>query len=340
MSKYKVFILFALQCSLILFSLQHQNRPQHVHSQTIPSPTPDIPPTDTPIPPTPIPPTDTPIPIPTSTPDGNGGGDSTPTSGSTPTTQAAATATLVPASTLAPTPQGGYLPTAAPCDDAPTIQAFNNLNVRQGSGTDYEIINRVVFLEVRPIIGRSQYDRWWLIELADGTIGWVADATGLSQGYIGNVPIIPAPPINNQTPTPGTPWQPTPRPSCTVTPTPTTTATATASTTPQPTFTATTISEATPTFTPSPTIAGTATLDTTNNEADAATRIADAANLSVVEQDPTATQAPTAYPIQPTTTPLEEDIPDSTPNFLPVIGLILIAGGIFAAIARRQFSKQ
>ena len=330
MSNYKLTILLALQLSLILFFLNYQNQLQSVYSQTIPSPTPvSAPPTNTPVLPTEAPTDSAPA---TAVPTDDSGGDDDPTPANT--AEPLPSATPIPASTLAPTPVGGFLPTARPCEDSPTIEAYNNLNIRQGPGTDYEIIGRVIFLEVRPIIGRSQYDNWWLIELADGTSGWVADATGLAQGYIGNVPIVPAPSINGQTPTPGPTWQPTPRASCTVTPT--FTPSPTASQTATPTSTPTTVpATATATVTPTQTPTTTSTPDL-NNEAAAATRIAGLASAA----NATATQVPTAYPPRPTATPLDVQTPESTPNLIPVAGLILIVGGLFAAIARRQFSKR
>jgi hypothetical protein len=221
---------------------------------------------------------------------------------------------------LAVTPEDGFWPTAAPCSDSPTIQASNTLNVRRGPGLDYEIIAQIVFLEVRPIIGRSEYDEWWLVELASGDSGWVANSIGLSQGFVGNVPIVPAPAIDGETATPGVLWQPTQLPFCTVTPTHTATASATAT--------------ATATALP-PT--GTATVTSTpasNNEADAATRIA-ALAAATVESTPT--QPPTAYPPRPTATPLDIVTPARTPDFLPIVGLVLVVGGVFVAIMRRRF---
>lgn len=326
MSRYKLFILFALQCSLILFVVHYHSPPQHLHSQTIPSPTPIVAATDTSVPPTATTAITT---EPTATNDDGGNNpppNNTAEPGSTPTF------TPIPGSTFAPTPAGGFLPTARPCEDAPTIQAFNNLNVRQGPGTDYDMIDLVVFLEVRPIIGRSRYDSWWLIELADGTSGWVADATGLAQGYIGNVPIVPAPPLAGETPTPGPTWQPTPRATCTVTPTFTPSATATPTPTPSATSTATAVLP-TATVTPTPTLASTSTPDI-NNEAAAATRIA-----ALAVENATPTEIPPDYPVRPTATPLEGEATEGTPNFLPIMGLVLVVGGLFAALARRQFSK-
>lgn len=175
---------------------------------TIPTRTP----TPGPVANTPIPPTNDPSnpPAATETPQTP---DQTPTS------------TLIPA-TLAATPIGGFLETAVPCAGNPTVQAINTTRVRQGPDTQYNIMAELVYLEVRPIIGRAAYAPWWLILLSDGRHGWVSDDVVQVQGYTGIVPIAEAPPLNGTSPTPGTPWQPTPNPTCTVTPIPTETATA------------------------------------------------------------------------------------------------------------------
>lgn len=311
MSKQKLFVLLALQLGLILLYSGYQRGRPSLFAQTIPTVTPPGPAA-----------TATSLPQPTAT-EGSGGTNPPPAATNTPQSGA----TVVPSPTsllLAATPEGGFLPTALPCADSPTIQALNTLNVRQGPGLDYPIIDQLVVLEVRPITGRSQYEQWWLIELASGDSGWVADAPALAQGYIGNVPIVPAPPLDGQTATPGVPWQPTPLPFCTFT----------------PTATATTTSSATPTATPTAALTATPTAvpptsTVINNEADAATRIA----LSAVSVEITPTQLPTAYPPRPTATPLDIVTPASTPNFLPIAGFILIAGGIFIALARRKFSN-
>jgi len=60
---------------------------------------------------------------------------------------------------------------------------------------------------------------WWLIVFPDDSEGWVFDQAVIVDGYTSNVPIVPAPPIDGSTPTPGSPWQPTPNPICTPLPT-------------------------------------------------------------------------------------------------------------------------
>jgi hypothetical protein len=127
---------------------------------------------------------------------------------------------------LAPTPVGGYLPTAEPCGLPPTVLALAAVNVREGPGLYYEVSNFLVYLEVRPIIGRAADAAWWLIVFPDDSEGWVFDQAVIVDGYTSNVPIVPAPPIDGSTPTPGSPWQPTPNPICTPLPTSTHTPTA------------------------------------------------------------------------------------------------------------------
>ncbi|WP_420627940.1 SH3 domain-containing protein [Candidatus Leptofilum sp.] len=174
-------------------------------------------------------PTRTPTPPPptaTSSGGGNNGGNNDPT----PTTPAddsdpTPTSTLLSVN-IAPTPVGGFLPTAVPCGSSPTIQTLDATNVRSGPGLEYEVIGGLVFLEVRNIVGRAATAEWWLIQFNNGDLGWVADAVVTVQGYTDIVPIVEAPPLNGSTPTPGAPWNPTPPPFCTVTPPPTDTPTA------------------------------------------------------------------------------------------------------------------
>ncbi len=174
-------------------------------AQTVPSRTP------TPAPTTP----------PTATPPSNG---NNPTAMPTSLPQATPTSTLLPVQ-IAPTPVGGFLPTAVPCSSSPTIQTLGATNVRSGPGLEYEVIGQLVYLEVRYIVGRAESAEWWLIQFNNGMFGWVANDIVLVQGYTPIIPIVEAPPLNGITPTPGAAWNPTPFPFCTVTPPPTNTST-------------------------------------------------------------------------------------------------------------------
>jgi hypothetical protein len=206
-----IVVLLLLSATVLMWSSDSSARPLHLQ-QTWPTRTPTSPSS----PPTEPPSTGQP----TSEPPGNGTGTPTDTDAS-----ATPDADLTPI-TLAPTPVGGYLPTAEPCGLPPTVLALAAVNVREGPGLDYEVANILVYLEVRPIIGRAADAAWWLIELPDDSEGWVFDQAIIINGYTGNVPIVPAPPVDGSTPTPGTPWQPTPNPVCTPLPTSTHTPTA------------------------------------------------------------------------------------------------------------------
>lgn len=141
--------------------------------------------------------------------DGSGSVTRTPTRGG-PTASPSATAGIV-----LRTPVGGYLPTAQPCGTPPTVRAVGRVNVREGPGLDYSYGGTLLLNEVRPIVGKADDSAWWLIELPDGSEGWVADRVVVVSGYIGLVPTVQAPPLESATPTRGTPWRPTPNPACT-----------------------------------------------------------------------------------------------------------------------------
>lgn len=173
-------------------------------------------------------PTRTPTPPPTATSSNPGGGN--PTVTPTPP-RVTPTSTLLPVD-IAPTPVGGFLPTAVPCSSKPTIQTRGATNVRSGPGINYSVVGELVFLEVRYIVGRAETAEWWLIQFNNGQLGWVADDVVLVQGYTPIVPLVEAPPLANGTPTPGAVWNPTPIPFCTVTPIPTETAPPTAAVSP------------------------------------------------------------------------------------------------------------
>ena len=250
-----------------------------------------------------------------------------------------ATATVVGIETpiaLAPTPIGGYLPTAEPCSAPPTVLALAGVNVREGPGLDYDITAYLVYLEVRPIIARAADAAWWLIQLPDDSTGWVFDQAVVVNGYIGNVPTTAAPPLDGETPTPGVPWEPTPNPACT----------------PLPTNTPTTVPSPTPVSTR---VSQVVTEDTATTEPP--TR---ASSPTAVEITPTHTSVPTETPSpQPSptarasaATESNEESPESEPaeevsfpgedqgssgvSWLLVGGLALMAAAVVVWLVRRR----
>ena len=265
-------------------------------------------------------PTRTPIGAPataTQPPDDGGSPGNTPTPTNTPGTNA--TATQLPV-TLAATQVGNFVTTAVPCGGQPTVQALNTTYVRSGPGTDYEIVDSLVYLEVRPVVGRAADAAWWLIELETGQRGWVANTVVDVQGYVAIVPIAVSPPITLSngalaTPTAGPTWNPTPLPTCTVTPT----ATATAS--PPPTGTAATV-----TATQEPTAVATAT-PTVTPASPTATMTVEAQVIGAATIDGTP---------EPTVAPLDVETTTSASNLLPIAaGVLLVAGAAVLLVRRR-----
>ncbi len=226
------------------------------------------------------------------------------------------TATLIPI-TLAATPEGGYLPTAAACGVPPTLQTRNTVNVRSGPGTDYEIVGQMVYLEVRPIVGRAADTAWWVIPFTNETLGWVANNAVTVQGNISGLPIIGAEPIDGETATPGAAWNPTRNPACPEIPTHT----------PAPTHTpeaatSTATRQASKTATAAPSPSSTATREAT------ATKTAVTATSVIPEGEATVAVAANNDQAQPTAEPLAEPETGGAVAALPcasaAIGLAVI----------------
>ncbi len=180
-------------------------------------------------------------------PDPGPGPGASPTSGSPgsgPGSPTATTASSAPgagpggASTAVPgsgTPAAGQRPgtgVIGACDETPYVKAIAVLNVHAGPGDDYPVVAELGAEDMRPIIGRGYYAQWWQIQFDETTIGWVADAEVDEYGNTALVPLVVAPPINGNIPTPGAIWNPTPLPLLTCVPTPTPTSTSTPSPTP------------------------------------------------------------------------------------------------------------
>lgn len=268
--------------------------------------------------PTPDPnqPTATAPPPATPTRDNGDGGGSSPNPTSPPPTTAPGTpgptATAVVDTSGTGTPEAGIpanttpgtataVPTADFCGEPPTFQSSGVLDVYAGPGDDYPVVGTLGLREVRLIVGRAEFATWWQIQLDAETRGWVNDRSGRVSGFTANVPLVAPPALDGSTPTPGPLWEPTAAAVCTPTPT----ATATATTTPEP--------SATP-------------------EPDAT---ATTAAIGADSEDQPATAVPGSEEPVPTAEPLETSS-SSTPNFLPIIGVVLIVAAVFVALFLRR----
>jgi hypothetical protein len=142
-----------------------------------------------------------------------------------------ATATAMPTVSLGGTVRvnpGG----AGECSDTPYIRAIERLIVYGGPGEDFGPVATLDAEEMRPITGRAGFAQWWQIQIKPNMLGWVTDTEVDEFGNTALVPVVSPPAINGATPTPGTPWNPTPLPLLTCVPTPTPTATPTSTATP------------------------------------------------------------------------------------------------------------
>ena len=128
-------------------------------------------------------------------------------------------------------------PPTATIPTIPSLKTLTDLNVRSGPGLEYDLIGLLPSGTSAEIVGRSEDQQWWQIRFPptpDG-VGWVsADPAFSSAINVGNVPVVPAPPLPTATFTPTS--TPTDTPTATAipptstptdTPTPTSTPTAT-----------------------------------------------------------------------------------------------------------------
>lgn len=111
---------------------------------------------------------------------------------------------LTPSTPLAPSGSAGV-----------AIVSSRGLNLRSGPDTVYPIIRTLVRGTSAAVLGQDRTSLWLYVQLADGTLGWLARAY---TDYFGDAPVVPAPPtpIYRPTatatphplpPTPGLGWQ-------------------------------------------------------------------------------------------------------------------------------------
>lgn len=119
----------------------------------------------------------------------------------------AGTAIPVLPTSLAPTQAlPTLLPTPTAFDTTPRATANRNANVRRGDGTNYEVIGGIQAGDVVPIVGISSFGTgWYLIELPNGSRGWVAPSVVDATGDLSGVPRVAPPAPPTPTPIPATP---------------------------------------------------------------------------------------------------------------------------------------
>ena len=83
---------------------------------------------------------------------------------------------------------------AAQAADSPTVTvAVDALNLRQGPGTGYTIVDVLRSGDVATITGRDAAGAWYQVKLADGRSGWVNGSYVQLSGDATGVPVVQAP---------------------------------------------------------------------------------------------------------------------------------------------------
>ncbi|MCA9912346.1 MAG: SH3 domain-containing protein, partial [Anaerolineae bacterium] len=77
------------------------------------------------------------------------------------------------------------IPTESAADVCQVTSPGNNINVRSGPGTNYNVIASLAFGESFPVLGEN--NGWYAIQLPDGSTGWVAMSVVQTTGDCSNV---------------------------------------------------------------------------------------------------------------------------------------------------------
>lgn len=132
-------------------------------------------------------PTETPTLTPSDTPEPT----ATPTATHSPTATPTPTATLTPTAT--PTPSNTPTPTATPTLYG-IVNVRQRINVRSGPGTTFAAIAALSPGEGAPVIGQDEATGWYQVQLDDEETGWVSAALLLVETP--TPPITPVPPAD------------------------------------------------------------------------------------------------------------------------------------------------
>ena len=85
---------------------------------------------------------------------------------------------------------------AAQAADGPTVTvAVDALNLRQGPGTGYTIVDVLRSGDSATVTGRDAAGTWYQVKLADGRTGWVNGSFVQLSGDATGVPVVQAPAV-------------------------------------------------------------------------------------------------------------------------------------------------
>lgn len=142
--------------------------------------------------------------------------------GPAPTPEPTATPTPPPPPTDTPTPTDTPVPTPVP-SPTPTPQpeavvAVDLLNLRDGPGTNYDVLTMMEEGTRLKVVGRTEANDWLKVVTADGREGWVFAEMVTVSGDLGAIAVAQAPPTPTPLPSPtpeapmAIPEPPTPTP--------------------------------------------------------------------------------------------------------------------------------
>ena len=112
-------------------------------------------------------------------------------------TPSPAARTTTPTPTPTPT-AAGPRPTASPSVGLARVTS-RGLNMRAGPSVYYPVVRVLSYGTELVVLGQDRSSYWLYVALGDGTLGWVARAF---TDFLGTAPIVPAPPLPPNRPTP------------------------------------------------------------------------------------------------------------------------------------------
>lgn len=95
--------------------------------------------------------------------------------------------------------------------------AVSSANVREGPGTNYDVVGIMMEKETAIVIGRTNDSSWYNIQLADGSRAWIGSsvANTINSGSIRVAATIPAPSVDVTPTSPPNPTSPPTQPTTT-----------------------------------------------------------------------------------------------------------------------------
>lgn len=126
-----------------------------------------------------------------------------------PSTTPASASTEAPAPTQVPPTNA---PTSAPT--GPTLEIFQDVNVRSGPGTVYPALGRLNAGDAPALKGRNAIGDWFAIDYG-GQTGWVAGFVVRFSGDLNALAVVAAPPVPTSPPQPTSPPVPPTQPPAT-----------------------------------------------------------------------------------------------------------------------------